>query len=72
MEITANENSVAVEDDESEEVKTPIDFLDDIEGDKVEDLVEILAGLDPVDPKYNSSKRDLIIEARQVWKATGL
>lgn len=70
MSTDAVNTEVEVEDED--EVPTPIDFLDSIEGDKVDDVVEILAGLDPMDPQYNSSKRDIIMEARRVWKATGL
>lgn len=68
----SNAVNTTTSDEDDETVLTPEKFIDNLATDEINDVVEVLAGLDPLDVKYNAQKRDLILEARKVWQATGL
>jgi hypothetical protein len=68
--VTQNANATAVEEDD--EVPTVGKWIDGLDEEEANDVVFILSQVDPLDVRLNAQQRELVLQARKVWQATGL
>lgn len=53
--------------DDDDKVPTPDKWIDGLDGDEVQLVVETLASVDPTNPELSGEQRDLVTKAREVW-----